>query len=151
MFHVRKLGDADAAALRQFRSLVLPRSEYELEVVEMVQVHCTKYVASPASPIEVFGAVNDADSALVGVASLQLHQYAQPVGYLGVVAVATGWHGRGICRALMDHVMSEARSHGATVLHSMVHEANGRMIDINRRLGADFVRSNEYFECFVDL
>lgn len=60
-------------------------------------------------------------------------------GFLCLVAVLPEYSGKGVYRALIDSVESEARCLGVRVLVHVTHENNKRMLKISRQAGCHYL------------
>ena len=80
----------------------------------------------------------DADGQAIGLATAQLvisTAEGAPSAWIEDVVIAEAWHGKGLGRALLDHVLAWAKTQGATRAQLLADIDNAPALDFYAHLG----------------
>jgi GNAT superfamily N-acetyltransferase len=143
---IRSLTQADRAAWNPlwqgyltFYKTELPEAAYDLA---WARFH------DPAEPMNAYGAF--LDGRMVGIAHTIYHRSCWTAGdycYLQDLFTEESYRGRGVGRALMEHVYAVAKAAGASRVHWLTHETNTDAMKLYDRIGAKsgFVQYRKVF------
>ncbi len=108
---------------------------YEVDIREPVTLQTWSHFLDPAEPM--YAALAIAGEQALGLVHLIYHRSTWTTGnycYLQDLFVADNARGRGVGRALMEHVFDDARRNGAARVHWLTHESNDNAMQLYDRI-----------------
>jgi GNAT superfamily N-acetyltransferase len=121
---------------------------YEVDIPEPVTLQTWARLLDPAEPM--YAALAIAGEQALGMVHLIYHRSTWTTGnycYLQDLFVADNARGRGVGRALIEHVFADARRNRATRVHWLTHESNNNAMQLYDRIAnrSGFVQYRKQF------
>jgi GNAT superfamily N-acetyltransferase len=121
---------------------------YEVDIPEPVTLQTWARLLDPAEPM--YAALAIAGEQALGMVHLIYHRSTWTTGnycYLQDLFVADNARGRGLGRALIEHVFADARRNRATRVHWLTHESNNNAMQLYDRIAnrSGFVQYRKQF------
>jgi GNAT superfamily N-acetyltransferase len=108
---------------------------YEVDIPEPVTLQTWARLLDPAEPM--YAALAIAGEQALGMMHLIYHRSTWTTGnycYLQDLFVADNARGRGVGRALIEHVFADARRNRAARVHWLTHESNNNAMQLYDRI-----------------
>jgi len=108
---------------------------YEVDIPEPVTLQTWARLLDPAEPM--YAALAIAGEQALGMVHLIYHRSTWTAGnycYLQDLFVADNARGRGVGRALIEHVFADARRNRAARVHWLTHESNNNAMQLYDRI-----------------
>ncbi|AUT76035.1 GNAT family N-acetyltransferase [Paraburkholderia hospita] len=108
---------------------------YEVDIPEPVTLQTWARLLDPAEPM--YAALAIAGEQALGMVHLIYHRSTWTTGnycYLQDLFVADNARGRGVGRALIEHVFADARRNRAARVHWLTHESNNNAMQLYDRI-----------------
>ncbi|CAN7788789.1 GNAT family N-acetyltransferase [Paraburkholderia hospita] len=121
---------------------------YEVDIPEPVTLQTWARLLDPAEPM--YAALAIAGEQALGMVHLIYHRSTWTTGnycYLQDLFVADNARGRGVGRALIEHVFADARRNRPTRVHWLTHESNNNAMQLYDRIAdrSGFVQYRKQF------
>jgi diamine N-acetyltransferase len=143
---IRPAADSDAAELSELAERTFRDAFSDLNTAEDMDLHCATAFSPEMQAAEIANPgivtlIAESRSRLVAFAQLHLRSHApscvpaSPSVELHRIYVERAFHGTGLARDLMEHVLETADDHGAAAIWLGVWEHNPRAIRFYQRFG----------------